>query len=270
MTELKVNPAEVRTHGAAMESSAGDIPEPPERYTTKGTDPMSRALATKTQSVEEAFINGVRQTKADAQATARSIQAAADKYEKSDQEIAGQVAGATAGLGSAAGASSGSGVDLGSGSQGLEQLQQLAQLPMQMAQTVAQVPMQMAQMAGQVPQAVMQGVQQIGQMTGNMGPNADTAAGKLGSGQPGSEPSDAEHDGRENGERQTLEDERQKRAEDERHLASAGSAPTERAPVSSPFAPQTSPVPGSSAPESAPPPGATGPRRAPTDSAIVL
>ncbi|WP_155915295.1 MULTISPECIES: hypothetical protein [unclassified Mycolicibacterium] len=268
MSELKVNPAEVRTHGAAMESSAGDIPEPPTSFTTDGTDSLSAALVKKTQAMEEAFINGVRQTKADAQATARSIQAAADKYERSDQDIAGQVERATAGLGSAAGTSSGSGA--GTGSQGLEQLQQLAQMPMQMAQMAAQVPMQMAQMTGQVPQAVMQGVQQIGQMTGGLGQNADPAAGKPGTGQPGSGQSDAERDEREQDEGQKLEAERRKREEDERDGAATDSVTAERAPVSPPSAPQTSPAPGASAPESALPPAAAGPRRAPTDPAIAL
>lgn len=263
---LKVNPTELRTHGAAMESSADSIPEAPPAFTAPGSDPLSLALQEKTQQVEAPFINGIPQTKADAQGTARNIQTAADKYEQADQHAAGNVQSAAPGLG---GSGAGGGESAG-GMQGLQQLQQMAQMPMQMAQTMAQMPMQMAQMAGQIPQAVMQGVQQIAQMTGGMGQTADSASGKPGGdpsaqpGQPSTEPVDDKH-----GDEDRDEREKDDGSDDRRGPASEGAdsgAPAERAPVS-----PSAPPPATHRPEfGATPPVAAGPRPAPTDPSILL
>ncbi|OBF44328.1 hypothetical protein A5719_07630 [Mycolicibacterium peregrinum] len=265
---FNVSPADVRAQGAAMESSADRIPDPPDPFTGPGTDELSLALHEKTQQMEAPFINGLRQTRADAQATARNIQTAADKYEKADQDVAGQVQG-VAGLGGAGGAG-GSGTG---GGQGMEQLQQMMQMPMQMAQMAAQVPMQMAQMAGQIPQAVMQGVQQFSQMAGGLGQNADAEAGKPGGEQAGlGQPGDGENPD----ERDQREDERENRDEgrDEQSPVSGGAAaeaaPADRAPVGPPAATQPSPSPGVSTPDTGSPPVAAGLPREHSDPAIVL
>lgn len=249
-SELRVNPAEVRTHGASMEASARAIPEPPDPFKTEGTDPLSKALADKTWQVEAPFIEGIGKTKAEAQETARRIQEAADKYEQSDRTIAENLQSSTGRFDASTGTE---GTSQG-GLQGLEQLQQMMQMPMQAVQMAAQVPTQMAQMAAQVPQAVMQGVQQIGQMSGGTGqdtagpaaPQTDSPVGKSKGG-------------------------RERDDQQEQHEgAAADPAFTQQAPVTSqvPGAAASEPEAGHS--EGRPRANGTVPRPVPSDPAIVL
>jgi len=244
--ELRVNPAEVRSHGAAMEASAGAIPEPPEPFTTDGTDPLSQALLDKTRQVEAPFIEGVGKTKAEAQETARRIQAAADRYEQSDRNIAGNLQASTGQLDASA-STSGSGQG---GLQGLEQLQQMTQAPMQAVQAAAQIPALLAQMAGQVPQAVMQGVQQFGQMGGALSQNTPGSTADQ-SGDPTEQSADEQE------------------ANDERAApegAGASPAIAQQAPTS----PQQAPSPEAAQPEGRSNNNGRGSRSVPDDSAIVL
>ncbi|PJK18449.1 hypothetical protein CSX11_31265 [Mycobacterium goodii] len=236
-----------------MEASARAIPEPPDPFKTEGTDPLSKALADKTWQVEAPFIEGMGKTKAEAQETARRIQEAADKYEQSDRTIAENLQSST----SRFDASTGAGGTSQGGVQGLEQLQQMMQMPMQAVQMAAQVPTQMAQMAqmaGQVPQAVMQGVQQIGQMTGGAGQNT-----------PGSEaPQTNSPVGRPT-------DEHERDEQQEQHEgAAAYPAFTQQAPIPSqvPGAAASEPEAGHS--EGRPRANGTVPRPVPSDPAIVL
>ena len=119
-----------------------------------------------------------------------------------------------------------------------------------MLQQMGQVPMQMMQQAGQLPQGLMQaaqsGIQQVSQMTGEVGKN----------GEPESEDKDQQ------------EPEKQAPASPVTGASDGGSSP-ERAPVTGPS--------GGGASENAPAepkheaaPVNPGPRRTPTDSSILL
>ncbi|MBU8817740.1 hypothetical protein KL864_17720 [Mycolicibacterium goodii] len=233
-----------------MEASAGAIPEPPEPFKTDGTDPLSQALLDKTRQVEAPFIEGIGKTKADAQETARRVQAAADRYEQSDRNIAGNLQAST-GQFDASASTSGTGQN---GLQGLQQLQQMTQAPMQAVQAAAQIPAQLAQMAGQVPQAVMQGVQPFGQMGSGLMQNMPGSTAP----QSGNTAEQSKDGNKENDERPQPEG------------AGASPATSQQAPTF----PQ-SPVQGTSSPEAAQSEGrpnnnGTGSRTVPSDPAIVL
>lgn len=198
MDELKVNVAELRSGSKGLEDAAGSLPEPPAPFTSSGSDPLSVALTKLLQDREAAFIESLPKVKEDALKTASDMGVAADRYEKTDQEIYDAVMQRvaefdalygppdTAGGGGAL-ASGGqfgqlvqghppagsAGVDaagpsspaaLGSGAQQTAQSaaqigQQFGQMPMQMMQ----VPMQVMQQAGQLPQG---GVEQILRLAG--------------------------------------------------------------------------------------------------------
>ncbi|MGV0743573.1 hypothetical protein [Mycolicibacterium sp. XJ870] len=206
MDELRVNPPELRSKSAGMEDAANSLPEPPQQFTSAGSDPLSQALTKLTQEKEAAFIAALPATKSDAQKTASDMGVAADRYEKTDQEIHdaimkriadfdaifgppdtagggvpasggqfgqmvhGQMPG---GQGPAQPAGLGGQGPVEAAQQGAQSAGQIAQQLGQMPMQMMQVPMQMMQQAGQMPQGVMQGVkggiEQITKLAGDAG-----------------------------------------------------------------------------------------------------
>ncbi|KWX23448.1 hypothetical protein AFM11_14265 [Mycolicibacterium wolinskyi] len=208
MSELRVNVPELRAKSSGLEDAANSLPEPPQQFTSAGTDPLSQALTKLTQEKEASFIEALPGTKSDSQKTASDMGVAADWYEKTDQEIhdaimkrvaefdaifgppdtvggggtpassGGQfgqlVHGETpAGQGAAPPAAVGGQGPVEGGQQGAQSASQIAQQLGQMPMQMMQVPMQMMQQAGQLPQGIMQGVQggveQINKLAGEAG-----------------------------------------------------------------------------------------------------
>jgi hypothetical protein len=268
MTELRVNPAELRAGASGLESAANSIPEPLAPFTATGADALSAILSTLTQEKESSLIAGMPATKAEALANARKALQAAGIYEQTDQQIADEIRKATEGLDSAAGGAPGGGGVSGAGGVGTPgagganpaggagqagQLQQMMGMPMQVAQ-------QAGQMAQQVPQGIMQGVQsgmqQVGQLAGGLGQKDDSQASD--DGQRPEQAQDEKPEDRDKAQPTALEG------------AAPGQSNAGRAPEA---APQTGATPDTSqsdpVPEAAPPkPAPTG--AAPSDPGIVV
>ena len=87
MSELRVNVPELRSGGKSLEEAAASLPDPPQPFTTTGSDPLSVALTKMTQEAEASIIDSLPPIKNDARKMASDIGVAADMYEKTDQEL---------------------------------------------------------------------------------------------------------------------------------------------------------------------------------------
>ena len=191
MTEdLRVDTALVRQSGGKLETIAGLIPEPPASFTPDGTDALSTAIAGRLADVVDPVLAQMPVTKDELTRFAQNVMKAADHYDASDRQIAEEIlrrlgvfeesgggGGSTAS--GAAGAPSWAGGSAGQQAAGAgqsDQMGQLMQMPMQMAQQAAQIPMQLASMAAAIPQAMMQGVQSAVQQASQL---AEESSGEL-------------------------------------------------------------------------------------------
>jgi hypothetical protein len=249
--DLRVDTALVRQSDGKLETIAGLIPEPPASFVPEGLDALSTAIAGRVAEVVDPVLAQMPITKEELTRFAQNVVQAADHYDASDRQIAEEILKRLglfeeSGAGSAGGNPTGAAGAPSPASAGLagqpatgagqsDQMGQLMQMPMQMAQQAAQIPMQLASMAAAIPQAMMQGVQsavqQASQLAQGSGedevPGADEAA---------------------------AEDEPEERPEDEAESPPEGAAPGdsggERVPDASPHEPA--------------PPVPAGPKPAPT------
>lgn len=175
MTEdLRVDTALVRQSGGKLETIAGLLPEPPASFSPSGADALSTAIAGRVSEVVDPVLAQMPIAKDELTRFAQNVMEAADSYDAADRRIAEEILkqlgilDEAAGGGSAApGGASGAPPSAGSGTAGApaagaaqsDQMGQLMQMPMQLAQQAAQIPMQLAGMAAAIPQAMMQGVQ---------------------------------------------------------------------------------------------------------------
>lgn len=181
MTEdLRVDTALVRQSGSKLQTIAGLIPEPPATFSPAGTDALSTAIAGKVAEVVDPVIAQMPITKEELTRYAQNVMAAADRYDATDRQIAEDILRRLGLLDEVTGASGGAPgmpVSVGDGQQAgvpaagagqADQMGQLMQMPMQLAQQAAQIPMQLASMAAAIPQAMMQGVQSAMQQASQM------------------------------------------------------------------------------------------------------
>ncbi|MCV7301770.1 hypothetical protein H7J93_19280 [Mycobacterium barrassiae] len=181
MTEdLRVDTALVRQSGSKLQTIAGLLPEPPATFSPAGTDALSTAIAGKVAEVVDPVIAQMPITKEELTRYAQNVMAAADRYDATDRQIAedilrrlGLLDEVTSASGGAPGAplSAGGAQRAGAPAAGAgqaDQMGQLMQMPMQLAQQAAQIPMQLASMAAAIPQAMMQGVQSAVQQASQM------------------------------------------------------------------------------------------------------
>ncbi|MGZ8746252.1 MAG: hypothetical protein ACXWZ2_04265 [Mycobacterium sp.] len=184
MTEdLRVDTALVRQSGGTLETIAGLIPEPPATFSPAGTDALSTAIAGRVAEVVDPVIAQMPITKEELTRFAQNVMKAADSYDGTDRQIAEEILkrlglfdDAVSSGGSPAGGTGGAAGSIGSPAAGApaagggqsDQMGQLMQMPMQMAQQAAQIPMQLAGMAAAIPQAMMQGVQSAVQQATQM------------------------------------------------------------------------------------------------------
>ncbi|MBY0287504.1 MAG: hypothetical protein K2X52_10180 [Mycobacteriaceae bacterium] len=175
MTEdLRVDTALVRQSGGKLETIAGLLPEPPVSFSPSGADALSTAIAGRVSEVVDPVLAQMPIAKDELTRFAQNVMRAADTYDAADRRIAEEIlkqlgiledvdGGGTppAGRASAAAPSAGSGTAgaPAAGAAQSDQMGQLMQMPMQLAQQAAQIPMQLAGMAAAIPQAMMQGVQ---------------------------------------------------------------------------------------------------------------
>ncbi len=239
MTEdLRVDTALVRQSGGKLETIAGLIPEPPATFSPVGTDALSTAIAGRVAEVVDPVIAQMPITKDELTRFAQNVIKAADSYDGTDRQIAEEILkrlglfeDAVSSGGSPAGGTGGSAGSIGSpaavgspaaGGGQSDQMGQLMQMPMQMAQQAAQIPMQLAGMAAAIPQAMMQGVQSAVQQATQMAQSGEGEE-KL----PGDEA-------------QTPEEDREERLEDEAEPqpeAAPGNSGGERVPDAGPQEP---------------------------------
>ena len=184
--ELRVDTALVRQSGGKLETIAGLLPEPPASFSPAGVDALSTAIAGRVAEVVDPVLAQMPISKDELTRFAQNVLEAADSYDGADRQIAEEIlkrlgiledTGAAGGS-QAAGGSSGSAGSSAAGSpvagpQGAgggqsDQMGQLMQMPMQLAQQAAQIPMQLASMAAAIPQAMMQGVQSAVQQATQM------------------------------------------------------------------------------------------------------
>ena len=184
MTEdLRVDTALVRQSGGKLETIAGLIPEPPASFSPEGVDALSTAIAGRVSEVVDPVLAQMPITKDELTRFAQNVMTAADHYDATDRQIAEEIlkrlgvfeesgAGSTgagaAGTTGAPSSAAGSAGQQAAGAGQSDQLGQLMQMPMQMAQQAAQIPMQLASMAAAIPQAMMQGVQSAVQQATQM------------------------------------------------------------------------------------------------------
>ncbi len=259
MTEtLRVDTALVRQSGGKLQTIAGLIPEAPATFSPAGTDALSTAIAGKVAEVVDPVIAQMPITKDELTRFAQNVLTAADRYDAGDRQIAEEIlkrlglfdeaaadgrGGGPAGGGGGA-PTTGAVQQAGSPAAGAgqsDQMGQLMQMPMQMAQQAAQIPMQLAGLAAAIPQAMLQGVQSAVQQASQV--SGDDVK-KLGEEEPRQDDEDVE----------TPEDEAAQRPDE----AASGNTGGERAPVPGsqeprpevPAAPKPAPTrPAESAPE---------------------
>ncbi|MDG5483201.1 PE domain-containing protein [Mycolicibacterium gadium] len=171
MTEdLRVDTALVRQSGGKLETIAGLLPEPPASFSPSGADALSTAIAGRVSEVVDPVLAQMPIAKDELTRFAQNVMEAADSYDAADRRIAEEILKQLGILDEAAGgggSGSGAPTSAGSGAAGApaagaaqsDQMGQLMQMPMQLAQQAAQIPMQLAGMAAAIPQAMMQGVQ---------------------------------------------------------------------------------------------------------------
>ncbi|MGO4444519.1 type VII secretion target [Mycobacterium sp. 2YAF39] len=234
MTEtLRVDTALVRQSGGKLQTIAGLIPEPSATFSPAGTDALSTAIAGKVSEVVDPVIAQMPIAKDELTRFAQNVLAAADQYDAGDRQIAEEIlkrlgliddaagagGGGSTGAGMsapAAGAAQQAGSPAAAGAGQADQMGQLMQMPMQLAQQAAQIPMQLAGMAAAIPQAMMQGVQTAVQQASQMSKLSGEDEDKLGKEEPSTD--DAED---------RPEDEVEQRPEE----AAPGDTGGERAPV---------------------------------------
>ncbi|TMS51332.1 hypothetical protein [Mycobacterium sp. DBP42] len=261
--ELRVNIAELRAGAMGFKDAADALPDPPSTFPSLGTDRLAQALTSRTNEVESSLHDMMPTTRSEARTTATDIGTAADRYEKTDQQVHADVNARLAEFDSKFGSSSGG----GGGMDAIGQFGQLMQMPMQMAQQLGQVPMQMAQQLGQIPQTIMQSVQQLGQMGGGLGHGGAAAEGSGAGGAGGSGPAPKREDAADGDDRQDRDDRDERKGEDEqRDGAAAPDSGTQRAPALGPSDEAAPPAPKV---EAAPAP-AQPTRRPPADPSVSL
>ena len=182
MTEdLRVDTALVRQSGGKLATIAGLLPEPPASFSPAGTDALSTAIAGRVSEVVDPVLAQMPISKDELTRFAQNVMKAADSYDGSDRQIAEEIlkrlgiledAVADGGSQAAGGGTPGS-TGLGAAGSpaaggGQDQMGQMMQMPMQLAQQAAQIPMQLASMAAAIPQAMMQGVQSAVQQATQM------------------------------------------------------------------------------------------------------
>jgi hypothetical protein len=186
--DLRVDTALVRQSGGKLETIAGLLPEPPASFSPAGTDALSTAIAGRVSEVVDPVLAQMPIAKDDLIRFAQNVMKAADSYDGADRQIAEEIlkrlgiledaagAGGSQAAGGAAPGPTGSGA-AGSPAAGggQDQMGQLMQMPMQLAQQAAQIPMQLASMAAAIPQAMMQGVQSAVQQAAQL---ADSGEGE--------------------------------------------------------------------------------------------
>ncbi|MFI5506047.1 PE domain-containing protein [Mycobacterium sp. NPDC051804] len=183
MTEdLRVDTTLVRQSGGKLETIAGLIPEPPASFSPAGADALSTAIAGRVSEVVDPVLAQMPFAKDELTRFAQNVMEAADSYDATDRQIAEEIlkrlgiledAAGPGGRSPAAGAASGAPASAGAGSPAAgagqtDQMGQLMQMPMQLAQQAAQIPMQLAGLAAAIPQAMMQGVQSAVQQASQM------------------------------------------------------------------------------------------------------
>lgn len=174
MTEdLRVDTALVRQSGGKLETIAGLLPEPPASFSPSGADALSTAIAGRVSEVVDPVLAQMPIAKDELARFAQNVMEAADSYDAADRRIAEEILkqlgiledvgaggrGQAAGGGAAGSVGSGAAGAPAAGGAQSDQMGQLMQMPMQLAQQAAQIPMQLAGMAAAIPQAMMQGVQ---------------------------------------------------------------------------------------------------------------
>lgn len=187
--DLRVDTALVRESGSRLQTIAGLIPEPPATFSPAGTDALSTAIAGKVAEVVDPVITQMPITKDALTRYAQNVLAAADRYDATDRQIAEDILKRLGLLDEATGASggvpgpplaAGGGQQAGAPAAGAgqaDQMGQLMQMPMQLAQQAAQIPMQLASMAAAIPQAMMQGAQSAMQQASQMATEGEGALG---------------------------------------------------------------------------------------------
>ncbi|BBW99731.1 hypothetical protein BST36_25070 [Mycolicibacterium moriokaense] len=176
--DLRVDTALVRQSGAKLQTIAGLIPEAPAPFSPAGTDALSTAIAGKVAEVVDPVIAQMPITKEELTRYAQNVMAAADRYDATDRQIAEDILKRLGLLDETVGAGGGApGTPVSGGTPAAapaagagqtDQMGQLMQMPMQLAQQAAQIPMQLASMAAAIPQAIMQGVQSAAQQASQM------------------------------------------------------------------------------------------------------
>lgn len=171
MTEdLRVDTALVRQSGGKLETIAGLLPEPPASFSPSGADALSTAIAGRVSEVVDPVLAQMPIAKDELTRFAQNVMEAADSYDAADRRIAEEIlkqlgildeeaGGSGSGSGAPTSAGSGAADAPAAGAAQSDQMGQLMQMPMQLAQQAAQIPMQLAGMAAAIPQAMMQGVQ---------------------------------------------------------------------------------------------------------------
>lgn len=184
MTEdLRVDTALVRQSGGKLETIAGLLPEPPASFSPSGADALSTAIAGRVSEVVDPVLAQMPIAKDELVRFAQNVMEAADSYDAADRRIAEEIlkqlgiledvdgaggGGQTVGGGAAGWVGSGAAGVPAAGAGQSDQMGQLMQMPMQLAQQAAQIPMQLAGMAAAIPQAMMQGVQTAVQQAAQM------------------------------------------------------------------------------------------------------
>ena len=170
--DLRVDTALVRQSGGKLDTIAGLLPDPPAAFSPTGADALSTAIAGRVSEVVDPVLAQMPIAKDELTRFAQNVMEAADIYDATDRQIAEEILkklgmiddAADGGGNQGAGGASGAPASAGAGSPApgagqSDQMGQLMQMPMQLAQQAAQIPMQLASMAAAIPQAMMQGVQ---------------------------------------------------------------------------------------------------------------
>lgn len=190
---LFVNTRALRGHAMELDAALDEFPDPPAAFSAPGADAISVKIASLLPQIEGPILAGLPRVEAEARATAEGIVAAADTYQRKDEELADMIRGTELGSGQdapaasspgasntvAAPAVSGSSAPSGgssgmSATGGSDQMSQLAGLPMQVAGQAAQVPGQVMGLAAAVPQTMAQGAQQAARLAGGVGDDSGT------------------------------------------------------------------------------------------------
>jgi len=199
---LRIDTDLVRDAGNRLSAIAGQIPSPPAVSPVSGVDELSTTISEQITKVVDPVLTQLPEVKNAFAAYSGNVTNAAATYNSTDEQIShdikrklGILGDETSGAGGsgAKGGSQGQGADSAAaepgagdpsamparhasapgGEQGMGQMGQMMQMPMQMAQQAAQVPGQMLGSLSRVPQQATQGVQQIVESAKGQGDGAD-------------------------------------------------------------------------------------------------